>query len=51
MCASWKGRIGMEQFMTEKGEINYNSIWILKWSTREEGLGQRVREAERCSQA
>lgn len=30
----------MEQFMTEKGEINYNSIWILKWSTREEGLGQ-----------
>lgn len=26
-------------------EINYNSIWVLKWSTREEGHGQSVWEA------
>lgn len=26
-------------------EINYNSIWVLKWSTREEGvLPERVEE-------
>lgn len=41
----------MEQFMMEKGEINYNSIWILKWSTREEGWGHRVRETEWSTQA
>lgn len=25
-------------------EINYNSIWVLKWSTRKEGQGLSVRE-------
>lgn len=39
------GGKGMVQFMTEKGKINYSSIWVLKWSTREEGQGHRVREA------
>lgn len=26
----------------DEREINYNSIWVLKWSTREEGYCQSV---------
>lgn len=28
-----------------EGEINYNSIWVLKWSTQDKGHGQSLRKA------
>lgn len=51
VCVSWGVRWGWgrqeedETIYDGEGEINYNSIWVLKWSTQEEGHGQRVRKA------
>lgn len=50
VCVSWGVRWGWgrqedETIYDEEGEINYNSIWVLKRSTQEEGHGERVRKA------
>lgn len=49
VCVFWGVRWGWGRqedgtIYDEEGEINYNSIWVLKWSTQE-GHGERVRKA------